>query len=153
MLSIKSEPAICLIDALGFLLLMHEWALAEAVIKTATEISEKEGLQQVTEVTVKIGELQQVERQIFRFALAQLKPESMKKAKFRISTAKTTLKCRVCSNTWKYDKKKVGKETAEAIHFVPEAAHSFIKCPKCGSPDFQIAEGRGVWLESIKGAK
>ena len=146
-------PAIRLIDALGFWLLMHEWALAEAVIKTAAEIAEKEGLKQVTEVTVKIGELQQVERPIFRFALAQLKPSNMKKAKFRISTAKTTLKCRVCGNTWKYDKKKVDKETAEAIHFVPEAAHSYIKCPKCGSPDFQIAEGRGVWLESIKGAK
>ena len=41
---------------------MHEWALAEAVIKTASEIADKEGLKQVTEVTVKIGELQQVER-------------------------------------------------------------------------------------------
>jgi hydrogenase nickel incorporation protein HypA/HybF len=132
---------------------MHEWALAEAVIKTATEIAEKEGLKQVTEVTVKIGELQQVERPIFRFALNQLKPASLKKAKFRISTAKTTLKCRVCGTTWLYDKKKVDKETAEAIHFVPEVAHTFIKCPKCGSPDFEIAEGRGVWLESIKGAK
>jgi hydrogenase nickel incorporation protein HypA/HybF len=132
---------------------MHEWALAEAVIKTATEIAQKEDLKRVTEVTVKIGELQQVERPIFRFALAQLKPASMKNAKFRISTAKTTLKCQVCGNTWKYNKKKVDKETAEAIHFVPEAAHSYIKCPKCGSPDFEIAEGRGVWLESIKGAK
>jgi hydrogenase nickel incorporation protein HypA/HybF len=132
---------------------MHEWALAEAVIKTAVEIAEKEGLKQVTEVTVRIGELQQVERPIFRFALSQLKPVNLKTAKFHLLTAKTTLKCRVCGNTWVYDKRKVDKETAEAIHFVPEVAHSFIKCPKCGSPDFEIAEGRGVYLESIKGAK
>jgi hydrogenase nickel incorporation protein HypA/HybF len=132
---------------------MHEWALAEAVIKTAGEIAQKEGLMQVTEVTVKVGELQQVERQIFRFALSQIKPANFKDAKFRISTAKTTLKCRVCGNTWVYDKRKVDKETAEAIHFVPEVAHTYIKCPKCGSPDFEIVEGRGVWLESIKGAK
>ncbi len=132
---------------------MHEWALAEAVIKTATEIAEKECLKQVSEVTVRIGELQQVERPIFRFALQQLKPEQFKQAKFRLLTAKTTLKCRVCGNTWIYDKKKVDKETAEAIHFVPEVAHTFIKCPKCGSPDFEIVEGRGVWLENIKGVK
>jgi hydrogenase nickel incorporation protein HypA/HybF len=132
---------------------MHEWALAEAVIKTAGEIAEKEGLKQVTEVTIKIGELQQVERPIFRFALSQIKPSNFKGAKFRIATAKTRLKCRVCGNVWLYDKKRVDKETAEAIHFVPEAAHTFIKCPKCGSPDFEISEGRGVWLESIKGAK
>jgi hydrogenase nickel incorporation protein HypA/HybF len=149
----KFKPAIRLIEAERFWFFMHEWALAEAVIKTATEIAQKEGLKQVTEVTVKIGELQQVERPIFRFALAQLKPASLKNAKFRVSTAKTTLKCRACATIWKYDKNKVDKGTAEAIHFVPEVAHTFIKCRKCGSPDFEIAEGRGVWLESIKGAK
>jgi hydrogenase nickel incorporation protein HypA/HybF len=132
---------------------MHEWALAEAVIKTAIEISQKEGLKQVNEVTVKIGQLQQVERPIFRFALAQLKPSNFKNAKFRLSTAKTTLKCRVCGNTWKFKEVMLDKEIAEAIHFVPEVAHTFIKCPKCGSPDFEISQGRGVWLESIKGAK
>jgi hydrogenase nickel incorporation protein HypA/HybF len=132
---------------------MHEWALAEAVIKTASEIAEKEGLKQVTEVTVKIGELQQVERPIFRFALSQLKPVTFKGAKFRISNAKTKLKCKVCGNEWIFSKGKLDKEMAEAIHFVPEVAHTYIKCPKCGSPDFEIEQGRGVWLETIKGAK
>lgn len=132
---------------------MHEWALAEAVVKTAEEIAQQEGLKQVTEVTVKIGELQDVEREIFRFALAQIKPAHFKDAKFRLSTAKSTLKCKVCGNTWHFDRKKLDKETVEAIHFVPEVAHTYIKCPKCGSPDFEIAQGRGVWLESIKGAK
>jgi len=132
---------------------MHEWALAEAVIKTATEIAQKEGLNHVTEVSVKIGELQQVERPIFRFALTQLKPANFKKAKFHLATAKATLKCRVCGTVWLFKKSSLDKETAEAIHFVPEVAHTFIKCPKCGSPDFEIVEGRGVWLESIRGVK
>ncbi len=72
-------------------LFMHEWALAEAVVKTAGEIAKQEGLKQVTEVTVKIGELQDVEREIFRFALAQLKPSGFKDAKFRISPPKPSL--------------------------------------------------------------
>ncbi|MCW4010979.1 MAG: hydrogenase nickel incorporation protein HypA [Candidatus Bathyarchaeota archaeon] len=132
---------------------MHEWALAEAVIKTSIEIAEKEGLAQVTEVTVKIGNLQQVERPILRFALSQLRPSRFKDAKFRIFTAKTTLKCRVCGNTWVFNKNSLDKETVEAIHFVPEVAHTYIKCPKCGSPDFEIEQGRGIWLETIKGVK
>ena len=130
---------------------MHEWALAEAVIAAATQIAEKEGVKQVTEVTVKIGELQQIERGIFRFALQQLKPDSFKTAKFQILTAKTMLQCRVCGNIWSFKKTKLNKDTVEAIHFVPEVAHTYIKCPKCGSPDFEIAEGRGVWLETVKG--
>jgi hydrogenase nickel incorporation protein HypA/HybF len=132
---------------------MHEWALAEAVITAAQQIAEKEKLKEIKEVTIKVGELQQVERDIFCFALSQLKPSSFKNAEFHISMAKATLKCRVCGNTWLFRQNKLDDETAEAIHFVPEVAHAYIKCPKCSSPDFEISEGRGVWLENIKGVR
>jgi hydrogenase nickel incorporation protein HypA/HybF len=132
---------------------MHEWALAEAVITAAQQIAEKEKLKEIKEITIKVGELQQIEQEILRFALSQLKPASFKNAKFRITKAKTTLKCRVCENTWLFRKNKLDEGTAEAIHFVPEVAHAYIKCPKCGSPDFEITEGRGVWLENIKGVR
>ncbi len=132
---------------------MHEWALAEAVLVSAKEIAEKEKLKEVTEVTIKVGELQQVEPDILRFALSQMKSEIFKNAKFHILKAKSTLKCRVCGTAWQFNLKKIDKNTAEAIHFVPEVAHTYIKCPKCGSPDFEIVSGRGVWLENIKGAR
>ena len=132
---------------------MHEWALAEAILASAKQVAEQEKLKKVTEVTIKVGELQQIEPPILRFALTQLKPELFKKTKFHILKAKSTLKCRVCATTWQFNLKKLDRATAEAIHFVPEASHSFIKCPKCGSPDFEIVTGRGVWLEDIKGAK
>ena len=132
---------------------MHEWALAEAVLVSAKEIAEKEKLKEVTEVTIKVGELQQVEPDILRFALSQMKSEIFKNAKFHILKAKSTLKCRVCGTAWQFNLKKLDKNTAEAIHFVPEVAHTYIKCPKCGSPDFEIVSGRGVWLENIKGAR
>jgi hydrogenase nickel incorporation protein HypA/HybF len=132
---------------------MHEWALAEAVIKAASEIAEKEKLMEVTEVNVKIGELQQVEREILQFALQQLKPANFKQTKFKITKAKTQLKCRNCSNTWQLKKQQLDPTIAEAIHFVPEVAHTYIKCPRCGSPDFEITQGRGIWLQNIKGTK
>jgi hydrogenase nickel incorporation protein HypA/HybF len=132
---------------------MHEWALAEAVITTATQIATKEKLKQITEVTVSVGELQQVELDILKFAFQQLKPANFKNAKFHITRTKTTLQCRACGNTWLFAKQKLDKNTAEAIHFVPEVAHTYIKCPKCGSPDFEITEGRGVWLKNIKGTR
>jgi len=132
---------------------MHEWALAEAVITAATQIATKEKLKEVTEVTVSVGELQQVELDILKFAFQQLEPASFKNAKFRVTRAKTKLQCRACGNTWLFTKQKLDKSTAEAIHFVPEVAHTYIKCLKCGSPDFEITEGRGVWLKNIKGTR
>jgi hydrogenase nickel incorporation protein HypA/HybF len=134
---------------------MHEWALAEAILVSAKQVAEQENLKTVTEVTIKVGELQQAEPQILRFALSQMKADNdiFKNTKFHILKAKSTLKCRVCATTWHFNLKKLDKATAEAIHFVPEVAHTFIKCPKCGSPDFEIVSGRGVWLQDIKGAK
>jgi hydrogenase nickel incorporation protein HypA/HybF len=132
---------------------MHEWALAEAVLKAASEIAEKEQLEEVTEVNIRIGELQEVEHEIFMFALQQLKTEKFRKAKFCIKLAKTVLNCRNCSNTWQLGKEQLDEATKEAIHFIPEVAHSYIKCSRCGSPDFEITQGRGIWLQNIKGTR
>jgi hydrogenase nickel incorporation protein HypA/HybF len=132
---------------------MHEWALAEAVIAATTDTAEKEKLKNVTEVNVKIGELQQVEREIFVFALQQLKPACLGKTRFRITKGETKLSCRACGNRWLFQKSNLNAETAEAIHFVPEVAHTYIKCSRCGSPDFEIAEGRGVWIQNLKGER
>jgi len=132
---------------------MHEWALAEAVIKTASQIAEKEGLTEITEVNIRLGELQQVEMEIFRFALSQLKIPKMEKAQFNIRKAEAKLRCRVCGHEWMFSAAELNEEAREAVHFVPEIAHTFMKCPRCGSPDFEIVTGRGIWIESIKGVK
>jgi hydrogenase nickel incorporation protein HypA/HybF len=132
---------------------MHEWALAEAVISAASEVAEKEGLMKISEVKIRVGQLQQVELEILEFALSQLKTDKLKNAMFKIENVKAKLKCRSCGAQWVFNKERLDEATVEAIHFVPEVAHAYIKCPKCGSPDFEILEGRGVWLESIKGAK
>jgi hydrogenase nickel incorporation protein HypA/HybF len=132
---------------------MHEWALAEAILTTAAQIAEVEQLREVTCVTVRLGELQDAELGILKFALNEIKPDLFKNAKFRFLRAKTELSCRACGNHWRFKKEKLDPVTVEAIHFVPEAAHTFIKCPKCGSPDFEISSGRGIWFDSIQGVK
>ncbi|MBO3831840.1 MAG: hydrogenase nickel incorporation protein HypA [Candidatus Brockarchaeota archaeon] len=130
---------------------MHEWALAEAVVKTILRMVEGKGIEKIIEVKIKVGEMQQVENDIFRTALEQLKPVELKDTKFIIEVAKTELKCRVCGFKWFFQKKELGEDMLEAIHFLPEVSHAYVKCPECGSPDFEIVGGRGVWIESIKG--
>jgi len=132
---------------------MHEWALAEAVIRTASEIAEKEGLSEITEVNIRLGELQQVDTEIFTFALSQLKTRELKEAQFNIRRAEAKLRCRACGYEWPFSTADLDEEAREAIHFVPEIAHAFMKCPRCGSPDFEVISGRGVWIESIRGVK
>lgn len=132
---------------------MHEWALAEAVIKTTSQIAKKKGLDNITEVNIRLGELQQVDIEIFEFALSQLKTPRLEKAQFNIRRDEAKLQCRVCNYEWRFSSADLNEEAREAIHFVPEIAHAFMKCPRCGSPDFEVVSGRGVWIESIKGVK
>ena len=63
-----------------------------------------------------------------------------------------TFKCLACGFEWKINdlSKLLDEEKIEAIHFIPELAHSFIVCPKCGSPDFEVTKGRGIYIRSIK---
>lgn len=137
---------------------MHEWALAESILTAAVEEAEKNHLKKITEIKISIGELQQIEQDIFQFALEEIikeQKEKLKDAKIKIETEKSTLSCKNCGNTWSYDdmKKKLNDDETEAIHFIPEVTFVHTRCPKCKSPDFEITKGRGVSITQIKGEK
>ena len=136
---------------------MHEWALAESILTAVLEAAEKQKLKKITEIKIAIGELQQIEQDIFKFALEEIikNEEKLKDVKIKIETEESTLKCKNCENTWTFSdmKKKLNKDESEAIHFVPEVAFVHTRCPKCKSPDFEITTGRGVSITQIKGKK
>ncbi len=137
---------------------MHEWALAESVLSAAVDAAKAQHLKTITDITVEVGELQQIEKEIFLFALTQLSTSLsplLKKVKFHFKTQQSTLKCTVCGNEWTYQDMKRGldEKEAEAIHFIPEVVFVHARCPKCKSPDFEIVKGRGVTLRTIKGRR
>jgi hydrogenase nickel incorporation protein HypA/HybF len=136
---------------------MHEWALAESIVTAATEAADKEKLKKINEIKISIGELQQIEHDIFEFALNEIIKDKkiLKNVKIKIASEKSILKCKNCEHTWKFGdiKKKLNKDESEAVHFIPEVAFVFTRCQKCGSPDFEIISGRGVSITSIKGEK
>jgi len=136
---------------------MHEWALAESILVAAVEAAEKEKLKKITEIKIAIGELQQIEQDVFEFALDEIikDQDQLKDVKITIETEESTLKCNNCDNTWKFSdmKKKLSEDESEAIHFIPEVTFVHKRCPKCGSPDFEITTGRGVSITQIKGEK
>ena len=54
---------------------MHEWALAESILTTAVEESKKQKMKKITEIKIELGELQQIEKDIFNFALDEILKE------------------------------------------------------------------------------
>ncbi len=132
---------------------MHEWALAEGIMATAIEFAEKNGAERIEEIVIVLGELQDVDRDIVEFALNNLKKDTIAQdAKFVFEEEKALFQCRACGHRWGLDESKgeMNEEIREDIHFVPEVVHAFLSCPNCGSRDFEVVKGRGVYIREMK---
>jgi hydrogenase nickel incorporation protein HypA/HybF len=130
---------------------MHEWALAEAVISTVQRLYEENGRREVLSVRVLIGELQHIEMDVFTMGLENLLSDRPFGADvFHFETEKASFRCRACEGEWLLEQHPdLGDDEIEAIHFLPEAAHVYMRCPSCGSPDFTMERGRGVTIHSV----
>jgi hydrogenase nickel incorporation protein HypA/HybF len=125
---------------------MHEWALADAVVAAAARLPRAASPRTVT---VLVGELQAIDSEIFTFALASLAgQQGLAGVEFRLRAQPAVFACRSCGRRWGLrDQPDLSGEQREAIHFLPESAHAFVRCPGCGSVDFGVEAGRGVSIE------
>lgn len=131
---------------------MHEWALAEAVIATVERLYEENGRKPVLAVHVLIGELQRIDMEVFREGMTRrLDGRPFPPEVFDFQTEPAEFRCRRCGRQWLLaDQAGLGPEELEAIHFLPEAAHVYMRCPDCQSPDYSLERGRGVRIRSVE---
>lgn len=131
---------------------IHEWALAESVVRAALDFKRDKGFSEVTRIEVRVGKLQYLDAAAFRLAVEEFAAQNgIGNAKLILTDENVVLRCRACGKKWVPGNPKGGPKERECIHFVPEVSHSYLRCPKCGSPDFEIRSGRGVYVKSIRG--
>lgn len=135
---------------------MHEYALAESVVDAAVQTARRENIARIDTVVVRVGELQRIKPDIFEFALNEIVRRATPQlgdTKFEVAVEPARMRCNACGTEFSMAESSDGVEEdeAEAIHFVPELSHAFMRCPACQSPDFDIVAGRGVTLASIEG--
>lgn len=135
---------------------MHELALADAVVKAALHAADDAGMSSIERIFVKVGELQQIEKDLFEFSLTNVLPAQDRRLAgvvFDVAQESVRFECRACGT--EYGRDDVDLESgdeSEAIHFIPELSHAFARCPSCKSPDFDITAGRGITLARIEGS-
>jgi hydrogenase nickel incorporation protein HypA/HybF len=135
---------------------MHEYALAEAVVDAAVQTARQERIVKIETIVVRVGELQRIKPDIFEFALNEIVRRAtpgLSDARFEVTVEPARMRCRACGAEFSMSDASGGVDAdeAEAIHFVPELSHAFMRCPSCQSPDFEIVSGRGVSLASLEG--
>jgi hydrogenase nickel incorporation protein HypA/HybF len=130
---------------------VHEWALAEAVVLTLSQYLREVGLSRVSRVVVSLGELQAVDREVFEFALRELASlYGVEVGRFEVVDEEASFECRSCGFRWGLRDLNLPDEVRESIHFLPEAAYAYVRCPRCGSADFALLSGRGVRLVGVE---
>lgn len=134
---------------------VHEFALAEAVWATAIDEVRRRGRERMVALDVRVGQLQRIDREVFELALQETGSRavgSLAEVAIRVAVEPARFRCRACDR--RFGLAEAGApgdgDDAEAIHFVPELAHALLACPGCGSPDFEILEGRGVHIAEIE---
>jgi len=126
---------------------MHEWALAEGVVGSVLRAA---GGRRVAAVRLRLGELQQIDVEVLRFAIGELsRGTAAEGMEVEVQTEPAEFECTSCGNRWNPLGTKIDGDIMELIHFLPESSKIHMRCPRCGSSDFRISGGRGLWIESI----
>jgi hydrogenase nickel incorporation protein HypA/HybF len=140
---------------------MHEWSLAEAILDALTSLMEQESMKKISEVEILYGEMMELELDILKFALEELSKETpMKDTKFIFSEERASFRCNSCGYRWNFEQahssmseelgiRELTGERESPIHFIPELAQALMRCPNCGSRDFEIESGKGIRISRI----
>ena len=136
---------------------MHEWAISQNLLNHALAKASEEGASRIRSITVEVGELGQIDLDILRFALGQLKKGTMaESAAIEVTRTEARFSCRRCGHEWAFSetRKQLISEMGQdnPVHYVPDFIYSFMHCPRCDSPDFDITSGRDIRI-SMEGER
>jgi hydrogenase nickel incorporation protein HypA/HybF len=112
---------------------MHELGIIQNLFTIIEEVAEENNLVRINKVKLKLGKLQQIVPEIFRFAFEIVaKGTKAERATLDIEYVPIRMLCNTCNNK-----------------FIVEE-HVYI-CPKCAQTGLTMLEGMEIILESVEG--
>ena len=113
---------------------MHEFSLADDIVKVASEEARNAGIGRLDKIILRVGDLSGVSIDALEFAFGFLKEENeiTKKAVLEIERIRGRGRCTSC-----------GKEI--------ELEQLFLYCPYCETPTVEITEGREFLIATLEG--
>ena len=141
---------------------MHEWSLAGAVAKSLLEFMSSEGLGSIREVEITWGEMLELDEDVFRQAFRELtRGTPLEGVKLLIREERALFRCNSCGAEWDFEvademlssefgvlEEPLGTKESP-LHFLPDLARSLLRCPRCGSRDFDLVSGKGLRVSRV----
>ncbi|MEL7671529.1 hydrogenase maturation nickel metallochaperone HypA [Methanobacterium sp.] len=118
---------------------MHELSMADAIVKTAIDVAEKNDAQEITEVTIEVGKLAMLNPEQLKFMIEVLSEDTLlENAEVIVNEIPIEIKCRSCD----FEGLAVSDDSD---HYVP-----IVTCPECEERNVEIIKGRECNVKTIK---
>ena len=141
---------------------MHEWSLAGAVVNSLLSFAREEGVSSFREVELTFGEVMELNREIFRTAFKELsRGTPLEGARLVIRLEPAIFRCNACGHTWNFEEahrmlshelgilEEPSGDRESPLHFLPDLARALLKCPSCGSRDFELVSGKDLRISRV----
>jgi hydrogenase nickel incorporation protein HypA/HybF len=121
---------------------MHEYSTAKGILETVLAVAFENKAKRVTEVNLEIGILTMLNPEQLEFSFHILSENTIAEdAKLNIAKLPMNLNCRGCGYKGEISSDKIG-ESPDVIEL--------LKCPRCGSADTEVDEGRNCNIKNIR---
>jgi hydrogenase nickel incorporation protein HypA/HybF len=136
---------------------LHETSIALSILSAVEDVyKQTPGARRVTAIRIRVGMLSLIDIEALKFALkVASRGTPAENARIEVKIETPRFRCRKCGYEWELSREKLEEITEEyglasVMHIYPDVILEYMKCPRCGSTDIEILEGRGVILESIE---
>jgi hydrogenase nickel insertion protein HypA len=125
---------------------MHEWILAEGILKGALGAAKGGGIRKLV---LRIGEFRQINPTLLVSILKEIsKGTEAEGMEVEVETVRGRIECLDCGGEFSFDQLPLTTSQRECVHFFPSTLRAF-GCPKCGSPRLRVSGGRELEIKSI----
>ncbi|ABM80187.1 hydrogenase maturation nickel metallochaperone HypA [Hyperthermus butylicus] len=135
---------------------MHETSIALSILAAVEDVFRSTpGARRVEKIRIRVGMLSLVDPEALRFALSVVSRDTpAENAEVEIETVRPRFRCPHCGYEWEVgdeDVKRIADDPmlATLVHIHPDVVVKYLRCPRCGSTDVEIVEGKGVVLHSV----
>lgn len=126
---------------------MHEVSIAHALLETVLRHTRG----RIIEIVLQVGELRMLNEDALTFAFNALAEGTRAEgAKLKLVRVPARLRCRRCGAEWS-PREELDEEARVLAHFGSVSALALkLRCPRCGSTDFDIVRGLELDVVEIK---
>jgi len=130
---------------------VHEASIAYNIIQIAIKVATENKAKKINRITIVVGELNFLDLEALKFAFEVLVENTMaEKAELGIKLVPAKFKCLKCGEEWEFSSSKIMNNAVNKIHFTPELIVDYLKCPRCNSNEFEIINGKELYVENIE---